>query len=176
MIFEDVHWIDPTTLEALERTVDRLRTLGVLLIITYRPEFEPPWIGRPYVTALTLNRLGEREIAAIIDGVTGNKPLPESIRQDIIERTDGVPLFVEEMTKAVLEAESEGDALKTTAAVPSSAVTVPASLHASLMARLDRLGPAKEIAQIGAVIGREFPYELLGVVARRTRSGVAGGA
>jgi predicted ATPase len=167
MIFEDVHWIDPTTLEALERTVDRLRTLGVLLIITYRPEFEPPWIGRPYVTALTLNRLGEREIAAIIDGVTGNKPLPESIRQDIIERTDGVPLFVEEMTKAVLEAESEGDALKTTAAVPSSAVTVPASLHASLMARLDRLGPAKEIAQIGAVIGREFPYELLGVVARR---------
>jgi predicted ATPase len=113
MIFEDVHWIDPTTLEALERTVDRLRTLGVLLVITYRPEFEPPWIGGPYVTALTLNRLGEREIAAIIDGVAGNKPLPEGIRQDIIERTDGVPLFVEEMTKAVLEAKSEGDALKT---------------------------------------------------------------
>jgi predicted ATPase len=113
MIFEDAHWIDPTTLEALERTVDRLRTLGVLLIITYRPEFEPPWIGRPFVTAITLNRLGEREIAAIIDGVTGNKLLPESIRQDIIERTDGVPLFVEEMTKAVLEAESEGDAWKT---------------------------------------------------------------
>ena len=87
-----------------------LRTLGVLLIVTYRPEFEPPWIGRPYVTALTLNRLGEREIAAMIDRVTGNKPLPESIRQDIIERTDGIPLFVEEMTKAVLEAESEGDA------------------------------------------------------------------
>ena len=82
----------------------------MLLIVTYRPEFEPPWIGRPYVTALTLNRLGEREIAAMIDRVTGNKPLPESIRQDIIERTDGIPLFVEEMTKAVLEAESEGDA------------------------------------------------------------------
>ena len=110
MIFEDVHWIDPTSLEALGRTVDRLRTLRVLLIVTYRPEFEPPWIGRPYVTALTLNRLGEREIAAMIDRVTGNKPLPESIRQDIIERTDGIPLFVEEMTKAVLEAESEGDA------------------------------------------------------------------
>ena len=110
MIFEDVHWIDPTSLEALGRTVDRLRTLGVLLIVTYRPEFEPPWIGRPYVTALTLNRLGEREIAAMIDRVAGNKPLPESIRQDIIERTDGIPLFVEEMTKAVLEAESEGDA------------------------------------------------------------------
>ena len=82
----------------------------MLLIVTYRPEFEPPWIGRPYVTALTLNRLGEREIAAMIDRVTGNKSLPESIRQDIIERTDGIPLFVEEMTKAVLEAESEGDA------------------------------------------------------------------
>ena len=82
----------------------------MLLIVTYRPEFEPPWIGRPYVTALTLNRLGEREIAALIDRVTGNKPLPASIRQDIIERTDGIPLFVEEMTKAVLEAESEGDA------------------------------------------------------------------
>ena len=110
MIFEDVHWIDPTSLEALGRTVDRIRTLGVLLIVTYRPEFEPPWIGRPHVTALTLNRLGEREIAAMIDRVTGNKPLPASIRQDIIERTDGIPLFVEEMTKAVLEAESEGDA------------------------------------------------------------------
>ena len=82
----------------------------MLLIVTYRPEFEPPWIGRPHVTALTLNRLGEREIAAMIDRVTGNKPLPASIRQDIIERTDGIPLFVEEMTKAVLEAESEGDA------------------------------------------------------------------
>ena len=101
--------------------MDQIASLGVLLIITFRPEFEPPWIGRPHVTALTLNRLGEREIAAMIDGVTGNKPLPASIRQDIIERTDGIPLFVEEMTKAVLEAESEGEARKTTAAVPSSA-------------------------------------------------------
>ena len=84
--------------------------MACLLIVTYRPEFEPPWIGRPHVTALTLNRLGEREIAAMIDGVTGNKPLPANIRQDIIERTDGIPLFVEEMTKAVLEAESEGGA------------------------------------------------------------------
>jgi len=104
MIFEDVHWIDPTSLEVLGRTVDRLKTLGVLLTITYRPEFEPPWVGRPYVTALNLNRLGEREIAAMIDRVAGNKRLPESIRLDIIERTDGIPLFVEEMTKAVLEA------------------------------------------------------------------------
>ena len=104
MIFEDAHWIDPTSLEAVGRIVDRIPTLGVLLIVTFRPEFEPPWIGRPYVTALTLNRLGEREIAAMIDRLVGNKPLPASIRQDIIERTDGIPLFVEEMTKAVLEA------------------------------------------------------------------------
>src|ERR1700736_4062397 len=117
MIFEDVHWADPTSLEALGRAVDRIRSLSALLIVTYRPEFEPPWIGRPHVAALTINRLGEQEIAALIDGVTGNKALPRSIRQDIIERTDGGPLFVEEMTKAVLEAESEGEAQRTTAAV-----------------------------------------------------------
>ena len=110
MILEDAHWIDPTSLEALGRTVDRMKTLRVLLIVTYRPEFEPPWIGRPYVTALNLNRLGEREIAAMIDRVTGNKALPASIRHDIVERADGIPLFVEEMTKAVLEAEGEGAA------------------------------------------------------------------
>ena len=167
MIFEDVHWLDPTSLEVLGRTVDRLKTLGVLLIVTFRPEFEPPWIGRPYVTALTLNRLGEREIAALIDSVTGNKSLPESIRQDIIERTDGIPLFVEEMTRAVLEAGSESAAEHAAAAVPSPALAVPASLHASLMARLDRLGSAKEVAQIGAVIGREFPHALIAAVARK---------
>jgi class 3 adenylate cyclase/predicted ATPase len=164
MIFEDVHWIDPTSLEALGRTVVRIRTLSALLIVTYRPEFAPPWIGQPHVTALTINRLGDWEIAAMIDLVTGNKTLPASIRLDIIERTDGIPLFVEEMTKAVLEAESEDDAWKTTAAVPSSALAVPASLHASLMARLDRLGPAKEVAQIAAAIGREFSHPLLAAV------------
>ena len=164
MIFEDVHWIDPTSIEALGRTVDRLKTLGVLLIVTYRPEFEPPWIGRPHVTALTLNRLGEREIAAMIDGITGNKALPASIRQDIVERTDGIALFVEEMTKAVLEAEGEGEARQAAAAIPSPTVAVPASLHASLMARLDRLGPAKEVAQIGAAVGREFSHALLAAV------------
>ena len=168
MIFEDAHWIDPTSLEALGRAVDRIRTLGVLLIVTYRPEFEPPWIGRPHVTALTINRLGEREIAALIDGVIGNKPLPASIRQDIIERTDGIPLFVEEMTKAVLEAEGEG--ARTSRLPPPfrlRPLAVPASLHASLMARLDRLGSAKEVAQIGAVIGREFSHALLAAVARK---------
>jgi predicted ATPase len=101
----------------------------------------------------------------MIDRVVGNKRLPENIRQDIIERTDGIPLFVEEMTKAVLEAKSEGDARRITAPVPSPALAVPASLHASLMARLDRLGPAKEVARICAVIGREFDYEVLRAVA-----------
>jgi predicted ATPase len=167
MIFEDAHWIDPTSLEALGRAVDRLRTLGALLIVTYRPEFEPPWIGRPHVTALTINRLGEREIAAMIDRVTGNKPLPVSIRQDIIERTDGIPLFAEEITKAALEAESESAAELAIGAVPSPSLAVPASLHASLMARLDRLGPAKEVAQIGAAIGREFSHALLAAVVRK---------
>jgi class 3 adenylate cyclase/predicted ATPase len=167
MIFEDVHWTDPTSLEVLGRTVDRLRTLEVLLIVTYRPEFEPPWIGLPYVAALTLNRLGEREIAALVDRVTGNKSLPESIRQDIIERTDGIPLFAEEMTKAVLEAESEGAGERAVAAIPSPSIAVPASLHASLMARLDRLGAAKEVAQIGAAVGREFSHALLQAVVRK---------
>ena len=163
MIFEDVHWIDPTSLEALNRAIERIRTLGVLLIVTYRPEFEPPWVGQPHVTALTVNRLGQREIAALIDRVTGNKPLAASIRQGIIERTDGIPLFVEEITKAVLEAGAE-DAERAVTAIPSPSVAVPASLHASLMARLDRLGSAKEVAQIGAAIGREFSHALIASV------------
>src|SRR6202011_529394 len=165
MIFEDAHWTDPTSLEVFGRVVDRIRTLRVLLIVTFRPEFQPPWIGRPHGTALTINRLTEREIGAMIDRVVGNKRLPANIRQDIIERTDGIPLFVEEMTKAVLEAESEGAAEHVAAAVPSPVRAVPASLHASLMARLGRLGPAKEVAQIGAAIGREFSHALLAVVA-----------
>jgi class 3 adenylate cyclase/predicted ATPase len=164
MIFEDAHWTDPTSVEALGRVVDALATLPVLLIVTSRPEFEAPWIGRPYVSALTLNRLTERDVAAMIDRVIGSAPLPPGIRQNIIERTDGIPLFVEEMTKAVLEAKSESEARRTAAAVPSPATAVPASLHASLMARLDRLGPAKEVAQVGAAIGREFSHALLAVV------------
>ena len=167
MIFEDVHWIDPTSLEVLGRAIERVRTLGVLLIVTYRPEFEPPWIGRPHVTTLTINRLAQRDVDAMIDRVVGNKLIPADIRRDIIERTDGIPLFVEEMTKAVLEAESEDEAQRTAAAVPSPALAVPASLHASLMARLDRLGSAKEVAQIGAAIGREFSHDLLAAVVRK---------
>ena len=149
------------------RTVDRIKALPALLIVTFRPEFNAPWMGQSHVTSLTLNRLGEREAAAIIARLVGNKELPADVMAEIVERTDGIPLFVEEMTKAVLEAESEGEARRTAAAVPSPALAVPASLHASLMARLDRLGPAKEVAQIGAAIGREFSHALLTAVVRK---------
>src|SRR3954453_20719167 len=167
MIFDDAHWVDPTSLEVLGRTVDRIKTLPVLLIVTFRPEFTAPWVGQSHVTSVTLNRLGERDAAAIIARLVGNKAMPAGLLAEIVERTDGIPLFVEEMTKAVLEAESEGAARRTVAAVPSPAVAVPPSLHASLMARLDRLGHAKEVAQIGAAIGREFSHALLALVARK---------
>jgi class 3 adenylate cyclase/predicted ATPase len=164
MIFEDTHWSDPSSLEVLGRTIDRIETLPVLLIVTFRPEFNPPWIGRSHFTALTLNRLGIREVAVIIDRMIGNNEVPPNIRQDILDRTDGVPLFVEEMTKAVLEARDEGEARQTTAAIPARTLAVPATLHASLMARLDRLGSAKAVAQVGAAIGREFSHALLASV------------
>jgi class 3 adenylate cyclase len=167
MIFEDAHWSDPTSLEAFGRVIDRIATLRVLLLVTFRPEFAAPWIGQPHVTALTLSRLPKRAVDAMIGGVVGNKLLPASIRQDIIERTDGIPLFVEEMTKAVLEAESQDAVEHLAGAVPPSALAVPASLQASLMARLDRLGPAKEVAQVGAAIGREFSHALLTAVVRK---------
>jgi class 3 adenylate cyclase/predicted ATPase len=167
MIFEDAHWTDPTSLELLGMVVNLIETSPVLLIVTFRPEFEPPWIGRPHVTALTINRLPQRNIAALIDNIAGNKLLAADIRQDIVERTDGIPLFVEEMTKAVLEAGSEGEAELTAAGVPLPTAPVPASLHASLMARLDRLGPAKRVAQVGAAIGREFSHAFLAAVIGR---------
>ena len=173
MIFEDVHWIDPTSLEALNRTVDRIKSLPALLLITFRPEFNAPWMGQSRTTSLTLNRLGEGEAAAIIARLAGNKELPADVMAEIVDRTDGIPLFVEEMTKAVLEAESKGAARRTAAAIPSPALAVPASLQASLMARLDRLGTAKEIAQIGAVIGREFSHALLAAVARKPEAELA---
>ena len=167
MTFEDAHWSDPTSLEAFGRSVDGIATLRVMLIVTFRPEFDPPWIGRPHVTALTINRLAQREAGTIVDHLVGSHALPASIRQDIIDRTDGIPLFVEEMTKAVLEAESEDAVERIAAAVPLPALAVPASLHASLMARLDRLGAAKEVAQIGAAIGRTFSHSLLAAVAHQ---------
>ena len=172
MILEDAHWADPTSLEAFGQTVDQIASLPVLLIVTFRPEFAPPWIGRSHVTALTINRLPERDVRAMIDRVVGNKPLPPEVRQDIIERTDGIPLFVEEMTKAVLEAESEGAAQRP-AVVSSAVLAVPASLHGSLMARLDRVGPAKEVAQIGAALGRKFSYPLLAAVVRKPEAELA---
>ncbi len=173
MIVEDAHWGDPTSLEAFGRRVDQIANLPVLLIETFRPEFEAPWVGQPHVTALAINRLGHREVGKMIDRVVGNERLPADVRKDIIDRTDGIPLFVEEMTKAVVEAGGELEAMQTAAAVPSSAHAVPASLHASLMARLDRLGPAKEVAQIGAAIGREFSHALLAAVVRKPEAELA---
>jgi class 3 adenylate cyclase len=173
MIFEDAHWTDPTSLEAIGRTVDRIKTLPVLLIITFRPEFNAPWVGQSHVTSLALNRLGEREAAAIIARLVGNKALPADVLAEIVERTDGIPLFVEEMTKAVLEADSEGAARRAAASIPSPGLAVPASLHASLMARLDRLGAARDVAQIGAAIGREFSHALLATVAGKPEAELA---
>ena len=170
MILEDAHWADPTSLEAFGQTVDQIVKLRVLLIVTFRPEFAPPWIGRSHVTALTINRLTDRDVRAMIDRFVGNKLLSAEVRQDIIERTDGIPLFVEEMTKAVLEAESEG---ARSTVVPSPALAVPASLHGSLMARLDRVGPAKEVAQIGAALGRKFSHPLLAAVVRKPEAELA---
>ena len=173
MIFEDAHWSDPTSLEVISRTVNLIQDLPLLLIVTFRPEFQPPWIGRHHVTALSLNRLAQHDVDSMIDRVIGNRFIPASIRQDIIERTDGIPLFIEEMTKAVLEAENADDASRTAAAAPSPVAAVPPSLHASLMARLDRLGPAKEVAQIGAAIGREFSHTLLAAVVRKPEAELA---
>src|SRR5271168_1656374 len=169
MVFEDAHWIDPTSRELLDLTVDRVRHLPVLLAITFRPEFQPPWGGRSHVTGLALNRLGERDGEALVQTLAGNAALSPEIVAEIVERTDGVPLFVEELTKAVLESAGQGDRVGAVLATTSPAAqSVPATLHASLMARLDRLGPAaKEIAQIGAVLGREFGYELIEPVAQR---------
>src|SRR6266511_1469304 len=134
MIFEDAHWADPTSLELLNRTVDRIKTVPAILIVTFRPEFKAPWVENSHVTSVTLNRLGTNEVAALIAGLVGNKELRADVMAEILERTDGIPMFVEEMTKAVLEAEGEVEARRTVAAIPSPALRVPASLHASLMA------------------------------------------
>src|SRR5258705_2385817 len=167
MIFEDAHWTDPTSLELFARAVDLAVSHRLLILVSFRPEFSPPWIGRSHVTALTLNRLARRDIHFLIEGVVGNRSLPANIRQHIIERTDGIPLFVEEMTKAVLDAEGESEAQRGFAGAPTPVVTVPASLQASLMSRLDRLGPAKEVAQVGAAIGRGFSHMLLAALVRK---------
>jgi class 3 adenylate cyclase len=162
MVFEDVHWIDPISLELLELTVERIPSLRVLLVITLRPEFQSPWTGDAHVTTLELNRLDRRHGTELVKRLTGNKQLPSAILDQITAHADGVPLFVEELTKAVLESgllRDAGDRYVLTGPVPPLAI--PTTLHASLMARLDRLAPIREVAQIGAAIGREFSYELL---------------
>ena len=166
MLFEDAHWADPTSLELLTLTIERLQSLPILLIITFRPEFQPPWTGQSHVTMLTLNRLSQRERAMLVDHVTGGKTLPPGLLDQIVERTDGVPLFVEELTKAVLESEQlqeAGDHYVLDQ--PAQQLAIPTTLQASLMARVDRLGSAREVLQIGAAIGREFSYEVLAAVA-----------
>src|SRR6516164_1570679 len=166
MIFEDLHWIDPTSREVLDLTVEKITGLPALLVATYRPVFQPPWVGGSQGTVIALNRLGRSEGARLVHRLAGNLgALPPDIVDEIVERTDGVPLFVEELTKAVVEAGADrGYASRS--AVPPSSLAVPATLHASLLGRLDRLGPvAKNVAQVGAAIGRDFSYELLAAAA-----------
>jgi class 3 adenylate cyclase/predicted ATPase len=164
VIFEDVHWADPTTFDLLGRMIMRLHELPALLIMTCRPEFKARWIGHPQVTALILNRLGRRHCRTMIESIAG-KSMPPDIVDQIVAKTDGVPLFVEELTKNVLESGSlreKGDAL--VLSDPQIPLAIPATLRDSLMARLDRLETVKEVAQIGAAIGREFSYALLAAV------------
>ena len=153
MHFEAPHWIDPTSRELLDLIVEHVRSLPVLLIMTYRPEFQPPWTGQPQVTMLALNRLDRRDRTALVAQIAGGKALPDEVVAQIVDRTDGVPLFVEELTKNVLES-----------GVP--ALGIPTTLQDSLMARLDHLGPVRRVAQIGAAIGREFSYALSRAVSR----------
>lgn len=166
MIFEDLQWIDPTSRELLDLTLETITELPVLLVATYRPEFQPPWVGGSQVTVIALNRLGRNNGASLVHQLAGNLgALPPDIVDEIVERTDGVPLFVEEMTKAVVEAGADRG-YASMSAVPPSSFAVPATLNASLLGRLDRLGPAaRNAAQVGAVIGRDFSYELLAAAA-----------
>jgi hypothetical protein len=167
IVFEDAHWIDPTSRELLDLAVERARSLPVLLIVTFRPDFQPPWTGQPQVTMLALNRLDRRDRTALVAQIAGGKALPGEVVEQIVDRADGVPLFVEELTKSVLESgllREETDRYVLDAALPPFAI--PTTLHASLLARLDRLASVRQVAQIGAAIGREFPYTLLRAVSR----------
>jgi DNA-binding winged helix-turn-helix (wHTH) protein/tetratricopeptide (TPR) repeat protein len=148
---EDAHWVDPTSRELLDLIVERIRNLPVLLIVTFRPEFQPVWTGQPQVTMLTLNRLDQRDRSVLVMRIANGRALPDEVVDQLIDRSDGVPLFIEELTKSFLES-----------GAPQAGI--PASLHDSLIARLDRLGPARQVAQIGAAIGRQFTYGLLHAV------------
>jgi class 3 adenylate cyclase len=171
VLYEDVHWIDPSSRDLLDRMVDRVIHLPVLVVITFRPEFKPPWIGQAHATMLVINRLARQEGLELVGKIAGNA-LSVALVAEIVERSDGVPLFAEELTRSVVEAGSHDDAAReAVAAAPLPARAVPATLYASLMARLDRLGiEAKQIAQMGAAIGREFSWELLKAVARKPES------
>jgi predicted ATPase/class 3 adenylate cyclase len=165
IVYEDLHWSDPSTLESLDLLVARVATLRVLVVMTFRRDFSPPWVGLSHVTMLNLNRLPPRRCAQIIMQVTGGKSLPKEIADQIVERTDGVPLFVEELTKTVVESGlvvDAGDRYNVAGALPQLAI--PATLTDSLLARLDRLAPTREVAQIAAALGRQFSYELISAV------------
>ena len=157
--------------------IDRAARLPVLLIVTFRPEFQHAWGGQSHVTMLALNRLGGHDGAALVERLAGNTGLPREIVDEIVERADGVPLFVEELTKAVLESrEGDNRVAAVSAASPLPNLAIPATLHASLIARLDRLGPIpKEVGQIGSVIGREFGYDLIEQVAQRSAAELRSG-
>jgi TolB-like protein/predicted ATPase/class 3 adenylate cyclase len=166
-VFEDAHWIDPTSRELLDLMIERVRGLPILLIVTFRSEFEPPWIGQPQVTMLALNRLDRYDRTVLVEQIAGSKALPNDVVTQIAEHTDGVPLFVEELTKGILESgllRPEADRWVLDRALPPLAI--PTSLHASLLARLDHVASVRHVAQIGAAIGREFAYTLLLAVSR----------
>ena len=166
MLFEDAHWADPTTLEVLDLLIDRVKTVPLLVVLTHRPEFQSRWSEQGHVGALNLSKLTRAQSAAMVSALAGGKALPAALLEQILTRTDGVPLFVEELTKSILESgelKEAGDHYEY--AGSARAVTIPATLRDSLMARLDRFMPVKEIAQIGAAIGREFSYELIAAVA-----------
>jgi class 3 adenylate cyclase/tetratricopeptide (TPR) repeat protein len=165
IMLEDAHWLDPTSRELFDQIVERLQRLPVLLIVTFRPELPPPWMGFSHVILLTVSRLTPLQAQLLVERLTGGKALPAEVADQILARTEGVPLFTEELTKTVLESkflEDAGDHY--ILAGPLPALAIPATLHDSLMARLDRLAPAKEVAQISACLGREFDHELLSAV------------
>ncbi len=165
IVFEDAHWIDPTSQDLLNRMVARVTNLPVLLVVTVRPELQPAWVGEPHVTMLPLSRLGRRDSAGIIASVAKHKVLPDEVVQQVLAHTDGVPLFVEELTRTLLEGGLLREATDSYVLDrPLSPLAVPTTLQDSLVARLDRLGPGKDVAMIGAAIGREFSHELIAAV------------